>query len=136
MSTAIDAAVMSKLQGDATLTGLAPGGVYPDVAPEDTPDPFVIVTLQAHEDVHELTRLSAFEVPRYLVKAVGLGTDAADAVAAYARIHALLQGQTLTISGFTWMDTARESRVKYVERDGPVYWQHVGGIYRVEACPA
>jgi hypothetical protein len=135
MSAAIDEAVMAKLQGDATLASLAPGGVYRDVAPENVPDPFVIVGLQAHRDVYEQASAPAYEEPIYLVKAVAKDTDGAGAKSAAARIHALLHGATLTISGFTPMDCKRIERIAFTERDGPVYWQHNGGLYQVEADP-
>jgi len=138
MSTAIDQAVMAKLRGDTSLASLAPGGIYPDVAPKGAADAgvFVVVGMQAHEDVAQLQGQTAYETPRYLVKAVGQGIDGAAAIAAYDRIHVLLQHQALTVTGFHWMDTVRESRVRYVEQDGPISWQHVGGVYRVEADPS
>lgn len=137
----IDEAVIAKLQADSgpgSLAVLAPGGVNPDVAPEAAADlgVFVIVSLQAHEDVNEQPGRTAFETPRYLVKAVARDTDAAGAIAAYRRVHAVLQHQALTISGFHWMDTVRESRLRFTEKDGALYWRHVGGIYRVEADPS
>lgn len=137
MSAAIDAAVLGKLQGDTgpgTLGALAPGGVFMDVAPENVADPFVIVTLVAHEAIEEEAR-TAYERGYYLAKAVGKSTDGAATLAAASRIHALLQKQPLTITGFHWMDTVLEERVRYVQNDGPVYWQHAGGRYRVEADP-
>lgn len=136
--TGIDTALIGALQADATLATLAPGGVWPDVAPEGATDRgvFVIVQLQAHEDVDEQAAAVAYEVPRYLVKAVERSSVGAAAAAAYTRVHALLQGVALTITGFHWMDTRRESRVSYTEQDGPFYWKHTGGIYRVEADPA
>jgi len=137
--TEIDAAFVGALQADAQLATLAKGGVYPNVAPEGAAEKgvFVIVQLQAHEDVDEQqTVAAAYEVPRYLAKAVGRNSDGAAVWAAYARVHALLQGVALTIAGYHWMDTRRESRVSYAEQDGAFYWQHVGGIYRVEAEPA
>jgi hypothetical protein len=33
------------------------------------------------------------------------------------------------------MDCSRESRIAYVEADGPMRWQHAGGIYQVVADP-
>ncbi|MGE0460900.1 MAG: DUF3168 domain-containing protein [Vicinamibacterales bacterium] len=135
MSAAIDEAVMATLQGDATLASLAPGGVYRDVAPENVPDPFVILQLQAHQDIYALAGVTAFEAPLYLVKAVGKNSDGAGAAAAAARIHALLQGQPLAVAGFSVMDVRRTERVTYTERDGPVFWQHHGGLYQVEAHP-
>lgn len=139
--TVIDEAVIAKLQADTgpgSLAVLAPGGINADVAPEATADlgVFVIVSLEKHEDVSEQPGRTALETPRYLVKAVARDTDAAGAIAAYQRVHEVLQHQALSISGYQWMDTVRESRVRFTEKDGALYWRHVGGIYRVEADPS
>lgn len=135
---AIDDAVLTLLQGDAQLSTLAPGGVYPDTAPEGAVDTGVygIVGLQAHEDVYEQPGRTAMELPRFLVKFVSRDVNGAAARAAYSRAHALLQGQALAITGYHWMDTVREFRIRFTELDPPSTWRHVGGVYRVEADPA
>lgn len=134
----VDDAVLAHLRGDSTLLALAPGGVWPEVAPAEAPNQgvFVILQLQAHEDVDQQADEVAYEVPRILAKAVGRDSNAAGVRAAYARVHALLQGVALTIAGYHWMDTRREGRVSYTEQDGPYYWRHRGGLYRIEAHPA
>jgi hypothetical protein len=133
--SAVDVALMSKLQGAAAVTSAAPGGVYQDVAPHGIAEPFVIVTLQAHTDVYENSNspLPAFEIGRYLVKAVGQGAQSAAVASAAAAIHAALQDATLTITGYSQMVCHREERIRYVEVDGAVRWQHRGGIYAVWA---
>lgn len=135
MSVAVDAAVVAALQADATLQGLAPGGVFPDLAPEQTPTPYLIVGLESHTDVDEEGR-PAFEEAVYLVMAIDKADDAAAANAAYARAHAVLTGTTLTASGVTVMDLTRRGRVRLAERDGSVIWRFVGGRYRVMVDPA
>lgn len=131
----IEDAVIAKLRADATLDTLAPGGVYLDMAPPAVSEPFVLVTLQAHEDTHEQSGQSAFETGYVLVKAVGQATTRSAVKSAAARIHAVLNGATLTISGGTSVDVKRDSRIAYVEADGPVRWQHSGGLYAVMADP-
>jgi hypothetical protein len=130
--SAVDTALLAKLQGASALTSAAPGGVYQDVAPHGIAEPFVIVSLQAHEDVDEQGS-DGFEIGRYLVKAVGQGTQSASVAVAAQAIHAALQKTTLTIAGMTPMLCHREERVRYVEEDGPVRYQHMGGIYAVWA---
>jgi hypothetical protein len=130
--SAVDVALMSKLQGAAAVTSAAPGGVYQDVAPHGIAEPFVIVTLQAHTDDYA-TDGGHHEVGRYLVKAVGQGTQSAAVASAAAAIHAALQDVTLTIAGYSHMLCHREERIRYVEVDGAVRWQHRGGIYAVWA---
>lgn len=133
---ALDDALLAVLKADATLTTRAPGGVYRDVAPQGIAEPFVIVTLMAHEDIAEQASAPAFERGRYLVKAVASATSATSAESAADRIHALLNGGSLTVTGFSHMGTWREERVSYIEVDGPVRWQHRGGIYVVTADPS
>ena len=53
-TAAIDAAVIAKLATDATLAGLAPGGVFRDMAPQSVTTPFVIVSQMAHEDDYSI----------------------------------------------------------------------------------
>lgn len=138
MSSPLAAAVIAKLANDATLTSLAPGGVFRDVAPQDTTGPYMIVTQMAHEDVYQQVKALGFESALYLVKAVQSSTSASGAMAAAARAHVLLQSANLTITGFNCMDVRREERVEYVEIDneGDRRFQHRGGMYRVEASPA
>lgn len=135
MSTAIDAAVVAALQADATLAGLATGGVWPDLAPEQNEGPYVLVVLDAHEDVHELGQ-TAFERATYLVLAVHRSTDAASANAVYNQAHAVLTGSPLTVTGYTVMDVKRVNRERSAERDGISIWRFVGGRYVVEADPS
>lgn len=135
MSTAVDAAVVALLQADATLAGLAPGGVFPELAPEKNPTPYVIVALESHEDVQEQGR-TAFEDAVYLVMAIDKAEDAAAVNAVYARAHAVLAAGPLTVSGFTTMDVVRLGRQRLAERDGSVIWRFVGGRYRVQVDPS
>lgn len=133
-TAAIDAAVIARLAGDATLTAAAPGGVYRDVAPQGASTPFVIVSQMAHEDDYALGA-QAYERVLYLVKAVDLATSGTGAQAAADRVHALLQEATLTITGYRSMLVQREERVAYVEVvDGSDRrYQHRGGMYAVFA---
>jgi hypothetical protein len=131
----IEEAVITALRADSTLDTLAPGGVWQDIAPPNCGEPFVIVTLQAHSETYEQTETTAFETGHVLVKAVGQYTTRAAVKAAAARIYAILQHATITISGGYAMDCSREERIAYVEPDGPMRWQHAGGIYQVMADP-
>lgn len=135
MSTAIDAAVVAKLQADATLAGLAPGGIWPDLAPEQASTPYVVVLLESHDDADEMPGAQAFERAAYLVTAIDKSSDAAAANAAYNRAHAVLTGSALMVTGYTVMDVRRAGRQRSAERDGPVIWRFVGGRYVVEADP-
>jgi hypothetical protein len=132
----LEEAVITALRADSTLDTLAPGGVWQDIAPPACAEPFVIVTLQADEETYEQTESTAFETAHVLIKAVGQYTTRAAVKAAAARIYTVLQHATITVSGGYAMDCSRESRIAYVEADGPMRWQHAGGIYQVVADPS
>lgn len=135
-SSAVDAALVAKLLGDAALTALIPDGVYFDAAKQGATR-FVIVSLV---DAHDTPQFGArsFEDALYLVKAVALSSSGADVRAAAARIDALLEGGTLAIAGYSVMVLEREERVRYTEvddADQSIRWQHRGGRYRVMVSP-
>ncbi len=130
-SSAVDTALLGKLNGDATLTAF--GGTYWDEAPDGS-TAFVIVSLVNEDDIGQFGGRS-YEDALYLVKAVALSTATGkDVKAAAARIDVLLEGGTLTPTGYTLMTMQRESRVRYTEvdeADASIRWQHRGGRYQV-----
>lgn len=132
-SSDIDAALVTKLQADATLATLMPGGVWMDEAPPGAQQ-FVIVHL---EDEHDEPMFGgrAFEEALYLVEAREFSKVAVKNIkAAAARIDALLEQGTLTIAGYGLARLARESRVRFPEPDSTdpsLRWERRGGFYRL-----
>lgn len=135
-SSAVDNAIVAKLGGDTALLALMPNGAYMDEAPQGSTR-FVIVSLVDAVD-HPQFGGRAFEDALYLVKAVALSTTNADIKAAAARIDALLDYGTLTVTGYSLMAMRREERVRFQEVDevdAAIRWQHRGGRYRVMVSP-
>lgn len=134
-SSDIDQALLAKLGADATLLALMPNNVHWDMAPQNSTR-YVLVSLLDEADVQKFGGRS-HEDALYLVKAVGryiVNTTPPDVKAAAARIDVLLDGQTLTVSGYTTMVMVRETRIRYTEVDEvdpTVRWLHRGGQYRV-----
>ena len=136
-SSNVDAAVITKLSGDATLMASLTNGVFADVA---TPGStlFAIVSQVDHNDEY-MFEGCAYERFLYLVKAVCLGADGTTVKTAAARIHTLLQDVPLTITGYSHMLTRREGRIRYTEvddADPAIRWQHRGGRYEVLVSPS
>lgn len=132
-SSDIDSALVAKLGSDVALLAVMTNGVYVDEAPQGFTK-FVIVSLIAETDEQALGGRS-YEDALYLVKAVALGAAGADVKTAAARIDALLEGSTLTVTGYKTMVVQRETRVRYTEvddADPSIRWQHRGGRYRVQ----
>lgn len=131
-SSNVDVAVLTTLNGDATLLALMTDGAFMDVAPA-TATKAIEVSMVEHEDVY-MFEGRAIERIVYRVKAVDLATSSANADTAAARIDALLQGQTLTITGYLHMSTQRQERLRYAEADDEnpdQHWQHSGGLYEL-----
>jgi hypothetical protein len=133
----VDLALVGKLAGDATLTTLAPGGVWREVAPQGVAEPYVVVQLMGHQDTYELNRAQAFEDCTYMVKAVQQANSGAAVQAVADRVQALLQNGTLTITGYRLVTMMRLERIAYVEidEDRDRRYQHRGGLYRVLVEP-
>jgi hypothetical protein len=132
-SSDIDNAVIAKLGADAALLGLCPNGVYWAEAPPGSTR-FVIVSLVAEVD-EDVFGGRAFEDTVYHVTARMLSTAGGDVKAAAARIDALLQDDPLTVNGYGWMATYRETRIRDVEVDSvdpSIRWNVRGGTYRVQ----
>lgn len=128
--SAIDAAVIAKLANDATLTSLAPGGIYRDTAPQGVQTPFVIVSQLDHNDEYSVGS-AAYETVSYLIKAVHQSTSGTTAQSVADRIQTLLQGAALTITGYRLLLIQREGSLAYTEVDdgSDRRYQHRGGTY-------
>jgi len=138
-SSEVENALVAKLQADAGAGGIAtlmPGGTYVDEAPHGLTQ-FVIVSLVTEAD-EPMFGGRAFEDAVYLVEARELSTVAVKNIkAAAARIDALLEQGTLTITGYGLSVMRRISRVRFTEvddQDATLRWQHRGGHYQIVVC--
>ncbi len=84
------------LSGDPTLSGIAVGGVYRNLAPTLVATPYVIIGFQSGTETLTMTAVRLFTQPLYQVKAVGPSQITSQIVAAAAAIDALL-GRTPNI---------------------------------------
>ena len=138
MSTAVRRAVYGKLAGDTTLNNLlgtpATGyskSIYHNTAPAGASFPYVLFNKQSGVPTEAFTDPSAYETDVWLVKAVDRNTSADTAEAAAARVQALLNDASLSISGSTLMYLRRQSDVEFEEEAQGVRYQHVGSLYRL-----
>lgn len=135
-SSDIDTAVVQRLASDAQLTALLPDGVWFDDAPQGK-QRFALVSLVIARDEGQMAAPGgrrALEDVLYLVRAVLLATNSANAKAAAARIDALLDDHVLTIPGYACLAVQRVERFRGTEVDpvdASLRWQHRGGHYRV-----
>jgi hypothetical protein len=138
VSTPVRRALYGKLAGDTTLTNLlgtpAPGyskAIYHDEAPGGADYPYVIFSKSAGTPTEAFQAPSAFEDDIWLVKGIDRNSTADTAEAIQARIQALLNDATLTISGATHTYLRRQSDVQYPETVQGVRYKHAGALYRL-----
>lgn len=123
-----------RLHGDATLLGLATGGVHRGVAPEGQPMPYVVYSYHGGAggsgagDVEAVGAIRVMVVAPYVVKAVGLNTDG-NLQGIADRIDALLHDTVGTVTGGRVLACARDDVVQYLETKNGVNYRHLGGIY-------
>jgi hypothetical protein len=136
-SGAVDSAVISLLQSDATLKGLLPDGVFFDAAPQGRTR-FVVVSRDDHVDEYIFQGKKGFEHFAYLIKAVIFSTSASDARKADTQIDALIHNNTtLAPTGYRVARCQRVGDRRYSEPDvDPAQrWQHWGGHYELDVVP-
>lgn len=134
-SAALDAAVISLLLNDTTLQGLLPDGVYFDFAAPGA-QRYTLVTITAAPDT-SMFGSRACEGPVYLVLAVVLSVTGGNIQAAAARIDALLDGATVSATGYKPATLRRLSRVRHSDpdsADASHRWQTRGGEYELWAA--
>lgn len=138
MSTPIRRALYGRLAGDNTLTGLlgtpANGysqAIYYQQAPGNAHYPLVIFNKQSGVPTEAMGTPSAMENDVWLVKAIDESPSADNAEAIQARLQALLNDATLSISGGTLLYLRRSSDVEYSEVADGVPYHHAGSLFRL-----
>jgi Protein of unknown function (DUF3168) len=126
----LDKAIYTLLSGDATLTSLAPGGVWRGVAPVSVTGTFVSFTKLDSQDDYTLG-MRATSLATYQVKAITPGESAVPAMDAAARIDALLTDATLSLDAGRVLSVRRSQTNELDENDGGERYQHAISQYRI-----
>lgn len=137
----VDEAVFNILNVESMLAldldgGAILGGVFNGVAPKRgdpnyVEPPFVI--FQFMTNIPNWTFSKRFGDGRYLVKAVSKTPWPREASKIDTQIDTLMEDAVLTIPGFDQIECRRVQDVSFPEVDGSITWQHIGGIYRIQA---
>lgn len=126
---AVEAALYSKLAGDASVSGLVQTRIYNTLAPEDAQMPFVVFSLASGVEENLTPRQSVRLV--YFVRAVAEQLEQAGLVA--DAIRNALHHQPLGVPGWENYWLAQITHIRYLETDpgGRKYW-HAGGEFEVK----
>jgi hypothetical protein len=130
MSAAVEQMVYATLHADASLTTLAPGGVWRDLATPNTSGTIVVFSMAGSSDTYALAH-RAYTSADYVVKVITPGESAVPAWAAAERVEALLTDAPLTLTGGRVLNCRRQSVISMTEVDNGEQYQHVGGIYTI-----
>ncbi len=138
MSTPVRRALYGRMAGDGTLNALlgtpATGyakAIYHQVAPEGAAFPFIIFQRQSGTPTESFGDPSALETDVWTIKGVDRATSSDTAEAIQARLAALLNDATLSISGTTAIYLRRTSDVEYAEIEDGVSYRHAGSLFRL-----
>jgi hypothetical protein len=135
----LDAAIYGLLSDDATLAGLAPGGIWRQVAPGDTPTPLVVFRTTDTQDSYAFSGLAYRRVTIEVV-AVDRASSAEAAQAALSRADALLSDSDADLSSrmSAWAVRAIRRRSggegHFIDAGGTV-WQTASSTYGIMVTP-
>lgn len=119
------------LSGGTALTSLLAGttSIYHLQAPDDAELPFVTFNIQAGGDENQTPKRRKNNL--YYIRAYS-ETSALNAGSIDAEVDNLLDGQTLSVSGWTNIWSKRENDIEIVETlpNGKQVWT-IGGFYRL-----
>ena len=100
-------AILAALQADTGAGGvaaLATGGIFPDVAPEGSSYPFVVVSVRSGETPSRVYQGIAYEECRILVRATVKSLSPKRAAAINRRVRTVLENANLNVSGYSTLN--------------------------------
>lgn len=126
-------ALVSALAADSTLTGLlnaGTAGIYDSHAPQGATPPYVVFQRMSGVPARVFGR-AAWDAQVWAVKGITTGGSRVTGGSIAARVDAVLDEQTLTISGASNMACQRIADIEYPEDDNGVQYHHIGGQYKL-----
>lgn len=117
----------------ASVTSLLASGsasIHHAVAPATASYPLIVFFKQSGSPVGAFGE-QAYKSDLWTVKAIDRSTSASRAEDIDAAVNAVLDYQTLTVTGGSNLDLRRVSDVDYLESEGDQQYRHVGAMYRV-----
>ena len=127
----LDSAVYEKLN-IAAVTNEAVGGVLNQMAPEGTQTPFVVFQAMSKVgDYWSYTGRGGSAV--YMIKVIDESRWPKAASDIDTQIDSAMQNASLSITGHSLLECRRESDIYLVEDAEGRTFQHIGGLYRIEA---
>ena len=121
--------IAAKLTGDGNLMAMVPGGVHNGQSPDGKPYPLIIFNQQSSVE-NPTNSDDGYTRFIYLIKAVTKEKTWATAYDIIARVDELLNRTRDDAGGISFL---RYDRVRYIEQDGDIRYNHYGITYAVTA---
>ena len=115
----------------ASVTTLATGGVFADLAPSGIAPPFLVFGFQGGRDIIGSEAIRLLSQGVFFIRAVGLASQYATLVSIMAVVDPLVQRQGGTAGGNTIMMANREQAINLTQQLNNVQWVYTGGLYRL-----
>src|SRR5574343_108944 len=123
-------AFYNRLNGDATLTALIPGGVWNTLADRDADYPLVIFNRTGRGEYGTtLGNARVWRMMRYDIYGITKHVGSVTAARIDERLHELLSDHILTLTTYTHMYSRRINDIRIVEVDNGVEYEYCGGVY-------
>lgn len=133
--------VRTTLAADAAFTAACPGGIWRGVAPQGTPPPYCVLSIQSGMDLATLNGNRVWNDALILVKVVGPPGLTVGGVplevqmqTAADRVDALLHKVTGGYGGSVIVESVRESAPSLDEVLNDVVWSNFSGAYRIKVA--
>ena len=127
----LDTAIYSVLNVEA-VTNEATGGVFNSIAPEGTEPPYIVFQAMSKvDDYFAYTGCGGSAV--YMVKAIDRSPWPKGAGDIDTQIDSVMQDASLSITGHALLTCRRESDIYLIDDQAGVIYQHIGGLYRINA---
>lgn len=128
----IEGALIARLEGDAELAELAPGGVWNTLADRAAEYPVIVVRKRTGTRyVTTLGDARASRVMGYDVYAIEAHVAGTAAARIDERIHELLSDHRLSVEPYACLYCRRFTDIDLVEVDDGVEYQYRGGAYEI-----
>lgn len=132
---ATDNALYTLLTGDATLAAIVTGSWHRHFIKQGVDTIAGVYAQVSAVPVYSLGSARAIDFwdILYIIKTVEKSTSAANGYAAKDRLLTLLNGGSLSLSGYTLMDMHIEQDIEEVEPSDNINlpYQHIGGYFRL-----
>lgn len=127
----LDTAIYSVLNVEA-VTNEATGGVFNSLAPQGTEPPYIVFQAMSKvDDYFAYTGRGGSAV--YMVKAIDRSPWPKGAGDIDTQIDSVMQDASLSITGHALLTCRRESDIYLIDDQAGVIYQHIGGLYRIDA---